>query len=49
VVWWLAPNFYSKERGFDCSMCTIFCARCADAGRGEGDAGDTYDLSDGLR
>jgi hypothetical protein len=27
VVWWLAPNFWSRGRGFECSLYTNFCGR----------------------
>jgi hypothetical protein len=26
VVYWLVPNFWSRGRGFECSLYTIFCA-----------------------
>jgi hypothetical protein len=25
MVYWLAPNFWSRGHEFECSICTIFC------------------------
>jgi hypothetical protein len=35
VVWWLPSNFWSKRRGFECSLCTTFYVVWQLRGRGQ--------------